>query len=358
MVSKSLDQNRPHRKLSTHPSKWIRPLASGLAVLDAHGEPIFHIDATRIADTVIVTHGHADHARPGHKHVIASAETLAIMKARYGANFAERVTALRWHETMRIGDVDIHLVPAGHVLGSAQIVLDYEGARVVVSGDYKRKSDPTCAPFEPVPCDVFITEATFALPVFSHPEPLLEINRILVSLKQFPERAHVIGAYSLGKAQRVIALLRQAGYQEPIYIHGALQKLCQLYQDHGIDLGILAPATTGEKGKPQQALAGQIVIAPPSALADRWSRRLPDPLIIMASGWMQVKQRAKQSGVEMPLILSDHADWNDLLATIDEVNPQEVWITHGREDALMRALSLKNMTAKALHLIGYEDDAE
>jgi putative mRNA 3-end processing factor len=109
---------------------------------------------------------------------------------------------------------------------------------------------------------------------------------------------------------------------------------------------------------PQPALAGQIVIAPPSALSDRWSRRLPDPLIIMASGWMQVKQRAKQSGVEMPLILSDHADWNDLLATIDEVDPKEVWITHGREDALMRALTLTGVTAKALHLIGYEDDAE
>ena len=341
-----------------HPSRWIRPLASGLAVIDGMGAPRFHIDATRANETVIVTHGHADHARPGHKHVIATPETLAIMEARYGARFAEQVTPLNWHETMRIGDVDIHLVPAGHVLGSAQIVLDSQGSRVVVSGDYKRKPDPTCAAFEPVACDIFITEATFALPVFSHPDPLTEISRILTSLALFPARAHVIGAYSLGKAQRVIALLRQAGYEAPIFIHGALQKLCQLYQDHGIDLGRLEPATSGKKGMPQPALAGQIVIAPPSALSDRWSRRLPDPLIIMASGWMQVKQRAKQSGVEMPLILSDHADWNDLLATIDEVDPKEVWITHGREDALMRALSLKGVTAKALHLIGYEDDAE
>lgn len=341
-----------------HPSRWIRPLESGLAVIDDAGMPKFHIDAVRKAETVIVTHGHADHARPGHKHVIATPETLAIMKVRYGEHFADHVTPLNWHERLSIGNVDIHLVPAGHVLGSAQIVLDHQKSRVVVSGDYKRKSDPTCAAFEPVACDIFITEATFALPVFSHPDPIEEINRILVSLQQFPHRAHVIGAYSLGKAQRVIALLRQVGYQKPIFIHGALQKLCQLYQDHDIDLGELEPATTGEKGNPQPALAGQIVIAPPSALADRWSRRLPDPLIIMASGWMQVKQRAKQSGVELPLILSDHADWNDLLSTIDEVNPKEVWITHGREDALMRALSLKGITAKALHLIGYEDDAE
>ena len=185
-----------------------------------------------------------------------------------------------------------------------------------------------------------------------------EVRKILDSLKQFPHRAHVIGAYSLGKAQRVIALLRQAGYDKPIFIHGALQKLCQLYQDHGVPLGTLEAATSGEKGMPQPALAGQIVIALPSAIADRWSRRLPDPLIIMASGWMQVKQRAKQSGVELPLILSDHADWNDLLATIEDIKPKEVWITHGREDALMRALSLKGITAKALHLIGYEDYAE
>jgi putative mRNA 3-end processing factor len=243
-------------------------------------------------------------------------------------------------------------------LGAAQIVIDHGGKRVVVSGDYKRKSDPTCPPFKPVACDVFVTEATFALPVFRHPEPEGEIAKLLASLKVFPERCHVIGAYSLGKAQRIIALLRQAGYQRPIYLHGAQQKLCQLYQDLGVDLGDLRPATAGEKGKPRADLAGEIVIAPPSAIADKWARRLPDPLVVMASGWMQIRQRAKQSGVEMPLILSDHADWHDLLATIDEINPGEVWVTHGREDALIRALTLKGINARALSLIGYEDDAE
>ena len=341
-----------------HPSQWIRPLRYGLGIIGEDGEPIFHIDATRALDTVVVTHGHADHARPGHNHVIATPETLAIMAARYGDHFAEKTTPLPYHQSMRLGPFEICLKPAGHVLGSAQIVIDHHGSRVVVSGDYKRKPDPTCAAFEPVKCDVFITEATFALPVFHHPDPAAEINRLLASVEMFPNRAHVIGAYSLGKAQRVIALLRQSGYTLPIYIHGALAKLCQLYEDHGVTLGPLYPATAGKKGQPQKDLSGQIVIAPPSALSGPWSKRLPDPLIIMASGWMQVRQRAKQSVVELPLVLSDHADWGDLLATIDEVSPKEVWVTHGREDALIRALALRGITGKALHLIGYEDDAE
>jgi len=339
-------------------SSWIKPEVAGLSVDTGHQDSRFVIDALRKSDRVVVTHGHADHARPGHGHVIATPETLAIMAARYGENFTEKQTPLAYGESMVLGDVTIRMEPAGHVLGAAQIVIDHGGKRVVVSGDYKRKSDPTCPPFKPVACDVFVTEATFALPVFRHPEPEGEIAKLLASLKVFPERCHVIGAYSLGKAQRIIALLRQAGYQRPIYLHGAQQKLCQLYQDLGVDLGDLRPATAGEKGKPRADLAGEIVIAPPSAIADKWARRLPDPLVVMASGWMQIRQRAKQSGVEMPLILSDHADWHDLLATIDEINPGEVWVTHGREDALIRALTLKGINARALSLIGYEDDAE
>ena len=339
-------------------SSWIRPEQAGLTVKSRHPDSRFVIDALRASDRVVVTHGHADHARPGHGEVIATPETLAIMAARYGENFCQKRTPLRYGESLDMGDVTIRMEPAGHVLGSAQIVIDHDGKRVVVSGDYKRKQDPTCAPFKPIPCDVFVTEATFALPVFSHPDPDGEVKKLIHSLAVFPDRCHVIGAYSLGKAQRLIALLRQHGHQRPIYLHGAQQKLCQLYQDLGVDLGDLRPATAGEKGKPRADLAGEIVIAPPSAIADKWARRLPDPLVVMASGWMQIRQRAKQSGVEMPIILSDHADWHDLLATIDEINPWEVWVTHGREDALIRALGLKGIKARALSLVGYEDDAE
>ena len=335
---------------------WIKTESAGLTV--DTGQTRFVIDAFRASPLAVITHGHADHARAGHDHVIATPETLAIMAARYGENFTKKQTPLAYGQSLDLGDVRITMEPAGHVLGSAQIVIDHGGLRVVASGDYKRKSDPTCTPFKPVPCDIFITEATFALPVFSHPDPMGEIEKLLRSLKLFPERCHVIGAYSLGKAQRLIALLRQAGYDEAIYLHGAQQKLCTLYQDLGVDLGTLLPATAGEKGKAREDLRGRIVIAPPSALNDKWSRRLPDPLIILASGWMQIRQRAKQSGVELPLILSDHADWHDLLRTIDDVTPREVWVTHGREDALIHALGLRGITARALSLVGYEDDAE
>ncbi|MEK9860611.1 MAG: MBL fold metallo-hydrolase, partial [Alphaproteobacteria bacterium] len=184
-----------------------------MSVDTGHQDSRFVIDALRKSDRVVVTHGHADHARPGHSHVIATPETLAIMAARYGENFTEKQTPLAYGESMVLGDVTIRMEPAGHVLGAAQIVIDHGGKRVVVSGDYKRKSDPTCPPFKPVACDVFVTEATFALPVFRHPEPEGEIAKLLTSLQVFPERCHVIGAYSLGKAQRIIALLRQAGYQ-------------------------------------------------------------------------------------------------------------------------------------------------
>jgi putative mRNA 3-end processing factor len=226
----------------------------------------------------------------------------------------------------------------------------------VVSGDYKRVADPTCAPFEPIACDVFITEATFALPVFVHPPPAHEIARLLDSVALFPERTHVVGCYALGKCQRLIALLRQAGWDRPIWLHGALLALCAAYEARGVALGDLRPAT----GAAKRDLEGAIVLAPPGAVTDRWARRLTDPVVAMASGWMRVRQRAKSRGVELPLIISDHADWNELNATLDEVGAPEVWVTHGREEALIHAAERRGIRGRALRLLGYgeEDEAE
>jgi len=314
----------------------------------------FYVDPVRPVPRAVVTHGHSDHARAGHGAVLATPETLDIMGERYGAGFAASTQAAAYGEAVARDDVEVTLVPAGHVLGSAQAVVRWKGLTMVVSGDYKRRRDPTCPAFEPVPCDVFISEATFGLPVFRHPDDREEIARLLRSVAQFPERSHIVGAYALGKAQRIIRLLREAGWYRTIHVHGALERLNALYGRHDVDLGPLAPATTANK----REFAGQIIIAPPSAMQDRWSRRFPDPVAAFASGWMQIRARARQRGVELPLVISDHADWDELTATADELRPGELWITHGREEALARWAQLHDIPARALALVGYEDEEE
>lgn len=317
----------------------------------------FYIDPVRPVDRALITHGHADHARAGSRHVLATSQTLDIMRIRFGDNFAQTSQIADYGKPLDINGVKVTFYPAGHVLGSAQIAVEYKNLRIVASGDYKRVADKTCLPFEPVACDIFITEATFGLPVFRHPRPEDETAKLLHSLQIFPERSHIVGAYALGKAQRVISLVRQAGYDAPIYIHGALEKLCSYYQSQGIALGDLRPATL-ETAADKQHFAGALILAPPSALADRWSRRFNDPVSCYASGWMRIRQRAKQSGIELPLILSDHCDWDELTNTITELSPAQVWVTHGREEALVRWCTLNSTPAKPLHLVGYEDEGD
>ena len=331
------------------PESWVRVMPQGLYVEPGN----FFIDPTRPVERAVVTHGHADHARPGNRHVLATPGTLAIMQARYGDD-AGALQALDYDAPIEIDGVRLWLAPAGHVLGSAQAVVEWRGCRVVVSGDYKRRFDPTCAPFEVVTCDVFVTEATFGLPVFRHPPDDEEIAKVLRSLELFPDRAHLIGVYALGKCQRVIMLLRHAGYDRPIYIHGALENLCNLYRRLGVELGELRMATDATK----EELKGQIVLSPPAASSDRWSRRLPDPITAVASGWMRVRQRARQRGVELPLVISDHADWDELLQTMQDVEAGEIWVTHGREEALIHAAGLMGKRARALALVGYEDEED
>lgn len=334
-----------------HPRQWIEIRPEGIYCKPGD----FYIDPTRPVGHAVVTHGHADHARAGHGTVMATPETLAIMRTRYGEEHARELQqALPYHEKITRNGVGISLYPAGHILGSAQAKLEYGGTSIVFSGDYKRAPDPTCTPFEPVPCDVFVTEATFALPVFTHPPIAGEIQKLLRSLALFPTRCHQVGVYALGKCQRLILELRHAGYDETIYLHGAMVKLCALYEQFGVPLGKLEQVTA-ENAK---TLAGKIVLCPPSALDDRWSRKLPDPLTVAASGWMRIRARAKQKGVELPLVISDHADWNELIHTLEDVGASEVWVTHGREEALVYHAEKHGFRAQALHMLGYEDDSE
>ncbi|HEY7245890.1 MAG TPA: ligase-associated DNA damage response exonuclease [Xanthobacteraceae bacterium] len=312
----------------------------------------FHIDPTHPVDRALITHAHADHARAGHGAVLATQETLDLMRLRYGEGFAGRTQAIRYGESIRIGGARVSFHPAGHVLGSAQVAIAANGVRILASGDYKTIADPTCAPFERLGCDLFITEATFGLPVFRHADPNAEIAKLLRSVALFPERAHLVGAYPLGKSQRLIALLRESGYGEPIYLHGALEKITGYYQSRGIALGCLELVRNVEASK----LAGAITLCPPSALNEVWSRRFPDPVRCLASGWMRVRARARQHLVQLPLVISDHADWTGLTGTIAGTGAEEIWVTHGQEDALVHWSIRQGLRARPLDILGYGEE--
>jgi putative mRNA 3-end processing factor len=332
----------------THPRHWIETRPEGIYCVPGD----FYIDPARPVSRALITHGHADHARAGHGHVLATAETLAIMACRYGAQFATSTQAVACSDRLRHNGVEIAVAPAGHILGSVQYRLGHEGGSVTFSGDYKRRVDPTCAGFEPLGADVFVTEATFGLPVFIHPPIEDEIGKLLRSLEQFPDRCHLVGAYALGKAQRLICHLRQAGHDAPILLHGAMVRLCRLYQELGLDLGEVEPLDDDNR----QHLAGRIVLCPPSALHDRWASRLNEPVTAMASGWMRIRARAKQRAVDLPLVISDHADWAELTQTLKDVGAPEVWVTHGREEALLHHAHMHQYRASALSLLRDDED--
>jgi putative mRNA 3-end processing factor len=313
----------------------------------------FYIDPVRAVDKAVITHGHSDHARRGHGAVLATRETLDLMRLRYGDDFAGTTQAVPYGEPLDLDSTTVTLHPAGHVLGSAQVAVAADGLTIVASGDYKNAADPTCVPFELVRCDVFITEATFGLPVFRHGDAGAEVDKLMRSVALFPERAHLVGAYSLGKAQRLIALIRAAGYDKPIYLHGALEAITRYYAN-AIDLGELRNV----RGTPKTDLAGAVALCPPSALKDVWTRRFPDPLTSFASGWMRVRARARQHGVELPLVISDHADWEGLTATVAASGASEIWVTHGAEEALVHWCGTNGLAARPLHIVGYGEEDE
>ena len=314
----------------------------------------FFIDPLRPVERALVTHGHSDHARAGHGAVLATAETLDIMRLRCGEDCAGTMQAAAYGETVEINGVRITFHPAGHILGAAQICVEWKGLRMVVSGDYKTAPDPTCAAFAPVPCDVFITEATFGLPVFRFGDARAETAKLLHSVALFPDRAHLVGCYPLGKAQRMIALLREAGYDRPIFLHGAMEALTRYYAARGLDFGALRPAREARRDE----LAGAVTICPPSALQELWARRFPDPVSVFASGWMRVRARARQRGIALPLVISDHADWEGLTATIAATGASEVWVTHGEEDGLVRWCEMRGLRARPLRLVGYGEEED
>jgi putative mRNA 3-end processing factor len=313
-----------------------------------------YIDPPFPVEKALITHAHGDHAIRGHKHVLATQDTIGIMKQRYGEDAAGSWQPIAYGEKIQLGSLGVSFHPAGHILGSAQILLESPAKRIVVSGDYKRGRDAGIAAFEPVPCDIFVTEATFGLPVFQHPDPLEEAKKLVHSLAKFPQQSHLVAVYALGKAQRLISLVRQAGYDAPIYLHGSMVGMCRYYQRQGVDLGALRRPAEASR----EELKSALILTPPSALKEIWSRRFPDPITGMASGWMTVKQRVRQRGIELPLVISDHADWNELTQTIRDTGAPEVWVTHGREDALVHWCHKNGLHAKPLRLQGRDDEEE
>ena len=313
-----------------------------------------YIDPSKPVENAIITHGHADHAKPGHKNVLATKETINIMKIRYGENCAQNFQELKLNKSLKIDDVEITFYPAGHILGSVQVLAEYKGEKINFTGDYKTKNDKTCENFEPVRCHTLVTEATFGLPVFQHPNEHNEIKKLLRSLELFPNRPHIVGVYALGKAQRIIGLLRQQKYDKEVFIHGALEKLCNYYVEEKIFLGKFLKTNLKDKKEYQ----GQIILAPPSAIKNVWSRKFDDPIICKASGWMSIKQRVKQSLVELPLIISDHADWNELTQYIKLTGAENVYVTHGREEAIVHWCKMNQINGLALSLSGREDEED
>lgn len=295
----------------------------------------FYVDPVRRVPRAIITHAHADHACTGHETVLATPQTIAIMQARSGRNCAGRFEPLDYGKPLRINDVTVTLRPAGHVFGSAQVVMEYKGYRVVAPGDFKRSPDPTCAPFEPVSCHCFITEATFALPLFQLPPVEDELAKLMQSIRLFPECTHVLLAYSLGKAQQLIALLRGQGLVDPILVHPSVWDVCQVYEAFGVAMGVLEKLPQNplrEKNMPG------IAVMPPGRGSTGLAELFGNHRTVGASGWLHTSKGRKRRTCDLPLVISDHADWPELLRTIEETHAETVLVTHGPDAALKRAL--------------------
>ncbi len=313
------------------------------------------IDPWAPVDRAVVTHAHADHLRWGHRHYLVSEAGLGVSRHRLGAQ-ADRVRAVPYGETTTINGVRISLHPAGHILGSAQIRVEYKGEVWVVSGDYKTDADTTCAPWEPVRCHTFITESTFGLPIYRWPaqtEVFGEINQWWRENAN-AGRASLLYGYALGKAQRLLSGLDpDIG---PILTHGAVESMTALYREAGITMPPTTYATVDQR---DPAWARAIIVAPPSVDGSTWVRRFGKHTAAFASGWMQVRGARRRRGVDRGFTLSDHVDWPQLLSAISATGAERVWVTHGFTGPVVRWLTEHGYEASAIatRFEGERDDA-
>jgi putative mRNA 3-end processing factor len=319
----------------------------------------FWIDPAGAVETAVVTHAHADHARPGSGVYYCAAEGCDLLARRMPEG--TRIVPLAYGEVVRLGAARVSLHPAGHVRGSAQVRVEVGDEVWVASGDYKRQSDPTCSAFEVVACDVFITEATFALPIYRWAPTETVVAEVAACWRENAAagRASILCTYALGKAQRLLAELARlpagslpearGGDGPRVVLHGAVGTLTEVYRTAGVEM--LPTTTVGEevgRGRKRE-YAGALVVAPPSALGTAWSRRFgADASTAFASGWMLVRGVRRRRGFDRGFVLSDHADWPDLLRTIRETGARRVLATHGSGETLARYLREQGMDASAL----------
>jgi putative mRNA 3-end processing factor len=309
----------------------------------------FHIDPWRPVPRAVITHGHGDHARAGSGEYHTTASGLPILRWRLGE---QDYRAHEHGEPFGLGSARVSLHPAGHILGSAQVRIEALGRTWVVSGDYKRDPDPTCPPFEVLPCDGFLTEATFALPVYRW-APTPDVAAEIVAWWdecRAQERTAVLFCYALGKAQRLLAelaaLLPQAGWEErPVFLHGAMAAGVDIYRAAGVRM--LQTELVAEQGR-RGDWQGALVLAPPSAGGSPWMRRFGRASTAFASGWMKVRGNRRRRGHDRGFVVSDHADWPSLLRTVRETGARQVLATHGNTDALVRVLQAEGLDAQAL----------
>ena len=297
----------------------------------------FHIDPWLPVERALITHGHADHARGGSGAYLAARDGLPVLRARLPEGAS--LEAVAYGERLRIGGVDVSFHPAGHVLGSAQIRIATHDEVVVVSGDYKLASDPTCAPFEPVRCDTFVTESTFGLPVYRWAPPQATIATMLAWWQANREAgvASVVFAYALGKAQRIAAeLARFAPLPGPLCCHGAIARINEAYREAHVALPDMTPVASAAAGTDW---SGALILAPPSAQGSTWMRRFEPVRTASASGWMALRGVRRRANVDAGFVLSDHADWPALNEAVEASGAADVRVTHGYADEFVRWLA-------------------
>jgi putative mRNA 3-end processing factor len=304
----------------------------------------FYVDPWMAVPRAIITHAHGDHARWGCDSYLAAREGERVMRTRLGAG--AQIRFVEYGEVVALGGAQVSLHPAGHILGSAQVRIAYRGEVCVVSGDYKTEPDSTCTPFEPLRCHTFVTESTFGLPVYrwSPESQTLEDIARWWRTNAAAGRASVLFAYSLGKAQRVLAGLRDENIG-PIYTPGAIERLNRDYRDSGVALAATTYASSLPRG---HDFSDGLVVAPPSAGGSLWLRRFGAISTGFASGWMRIRGARRRRALDRGFVLSDHADWPSLLAAIDATGAETVWVTHGYREPLVRWLLEHGRNAESI----------